>query len=203
MGAVGAKAPSVSWCGTITFFSLEASFLGSRRELPARSHSLCTAGFHARFAAIGAPRGASCTQCGFKVFRNASKTSQECFKTDMSKESKRLYEFGPFRIDPEERLLFRGAEPVSLPPKAFETLLILVERSERVVLKDDLMKSLWPDSFVEEANLSQNIFVLRKALGESAQDPRYIVTVPGRGYRFAQKVSQVSEEQPAEELVVT
>jgi tetratricopeptide (TPR) repeat protein len=70
---------------------------------------------------------------------------------------------------------------------------ILVDHSERVVLKDDLMKSLWPDTFVEEANLSQNIFVLRKALGESAQDARYIATVPGRGYRFAQKVKQVAE----------
>lgn len=118
----------------------------------------------------------------------------------MSKESKHLYEFGPFRIDPEERLLFRGEEPIPLPPKAFETLLILVDRSERVVLKDDLMKRLWPDTFVEEANLSQNIFVLRKALGDSAQDARYIATVPGRGYRFAQKVRQVGEEEA--ELVV-
>lgn len=120
----------------------------------------------------------------------------------MAKESKHLYEFGPFRIDPEERLLFRGQEPVPLPPKAFETLLILVDRCERVVLKDDLMKSLWPDTFVEEANLSQNIFVLRKALGETAQDPRYIVTVPGRGYRFAQKVSQVADRPADEALVV-
>ena len=109
----------------------------------------------------------------------------------MANDSKALYEFGPFRIDPEERVLFRGEEPVPLPPKAFDTLLILVDRSERVVLKDDLMKRLWPDTFVEEANLSQNIFVLRKALGDSAQDARYIVTVPGRGYRFAQKVNQI------------
>lgn len=121
----------------------------------------------------------------------------------MTNDTKSFYEFGPYRIDPEERLFFHDAKPVPLPPKVFETLLILVNHSERVVLKDDLMKSLWPDTFVEEANLSQNIFILRKALGESAQDPRYIVTVPGRGYRFAQKVSQVSEEQPAEELVVT
>jgi len=115
----------------------------------------------------------------------------------MTKESKHLYEFGPFRIDPVERLLFRGEEPIPLPPKAFETLLILVDRSERVVLKDDLMKRLWPDTFVEEANLSQNIFVLRKALGDSAQDARYIATVPGRGYRFAQKVKQVAEGETA------
>lgn len=81
----------------------------------------------------------------------------------MAKEGKHLLEFGPFRIDPEERLLLRGEEQIPLPPKAFETLLILVSRSERVVLKEDLMRSLWPDTFVEEANLSQNIFVLRKA----------------------------------------
>src|SRR5271169_4131718 len=121
----------------------------------------------------------------------------------MDRQARHLLEFGPFRMDLEERVLTRDQETITLSPKAFETLLILVNHSERVVLKDDLMKSLWPDTFVEEANLSQNIFILRKALGESAQDPRYIVTVPGRGYRFAQKVSQVSEEQPAEELVVT
>jgi len=108
-------------------------------------------------------------------------------------ENKRFYEFGPFRIDSDERQLLRGEEPVPLTPKAFETLLILVRSSERVVLKDDLMKTLWPDSFVEEANLSQNIFILRKALGETAQTPRYIVTVPGRGYRFNQKVRAVSD----------
>lgn len=111
----------------------------------------------------------------------------------MANETKHFYEFGPYRIDPEERLLFRGSEPIPLPPKAFETLLI--NRSERVVLKDDLMKSLWPDSFVEEANISQNIFVLRKVLGETAQDARYIVTVPGRGYRFAQKVRLLSDTE--------
>lgn len=102
----------------------------------------------------------------------------------MSKAGKYFYEFGPFRVDTEERLLLRGEEPVALPPKAFDTPLILVNQSERVVLKDDLIKTLWPASFVEEANLSQNIFVLRKALGETAQDARYITTVSGRGYRL-------------------
>jgi len=100
----------------------------------------------------------------------------------MSKERQSFYEFGPYRVDPEERLLLRDQQPIPLPPKVFETLLILVQHSEHVVPKDDLMKTLWPDTFVEEANLSQNIFVLRKALGESAQSPCYIVTVPGRGH---------------------
>jgi len=75
-----------------------------------------------------------------------------------------LYEFGPFRLDPQRRLLTRGADPVPLTPKVIETLVVLIENRERVVSKDDLMKMLWPDSFVEESNLSQNVFVLRRAL---------------------------------------
>ncbi len=112
----------------------------------------------------------------------------------MSKERQRFYEFGPYRVDLDERLLLRDQQPIPLPPKVFETLLILVQHSERVVLKDDLMKTLWPDTFVEESNLSQNVFVLRKALGETAQNPHYILTVPGRGYRFAEKVIAPSFE---------
>ncbi len=105
-----------------------------------------------------------------------------------------FYEFDSFRIDPEERVLLQSGTPIPLSPKAFEILVILVQHSERVVLKDDLMKMLWPDSFVEEANLTQNIFILRKALGESGRSYRYVVTVPGRGYRFATKVREVSAE---------
>ncbi|HEY6330711.1 MAG TPA: winged helix-turn-helix domain-containing protein, partial [Blastocatellia bacterium] len=78
-----------------------------------------------------------------------------------------------------------------MPSKAFETLLVLIQHNEAVVSKEDLMRSLWPDSFVEESNLSQNIFLLRKALGETAQDHRYIITIPGRGYRFAETVRLV------------
>lgn len=111
----------------------------------------------------------------------------------MSKETKRFYEFGPFRVDPARQLLLRGGEPVPLTAKAFETLVVLVHHSERTVPKDELMKVLWPDTFVEEANLTQHISMLRKALGESPQDHRYIVTVPGRGYRFAETVKEVSE----------
>jgi DNA-binding winged helix-turn-helix (wHTH) protein/tetratricopeptide (TPR) repeat protein len=119
----------------------------------------------------------------------------------MDKETKHFYEFGPFRVDPEKLLLLRNNEIVALPPKAFETLLVLVRHSETVVLKDDLMKSVWPDTFVEESNLAQNIFVLRKTLGETAGQNRYIATVPGRGYRFAEKVRLVPE-QKEEEIVV-
>jgi len=83
-----------------------------------------------------------------------------------------LYEFGPFRLDPVKRLLLRDNEPVPLQLKAFETLLALVRHSEHVVLKDELMKAVWPDTFVEESNLAQNIFVLRKTLGETAGNHR-------------------------------
>ncbi|MGA7080766.1 MAG: winged helix-turn-helix domain-containing protein [Terriglobales bacterium] len=116
----------------------------------------------------------------------------------MSKESKQFYEFGPFRLDPDRLLLLRDNQPVALTPKAFETLLVLIRHSETVVLKDDLMKSVWPDTFVEESNLAQNIFVLRKSLGETSGANRYIVTIPGRGYRFAEKVRLV----PASEEIV-
>ncbi len=115
--------------------------------------------------------------------------------------TKHFYEFGPFRLDPDERLLLRDNRPVPLQPKAFETLLVLVRHSETVVRKDDLMKSIWPGTFVEESNLSQNIFVLRKALGEEGS--RYIVTVPGRGYRFACEVKAIGgDQEPGEELIL-
>src|ERR1700722_9539471 len=97
---------------------------------------------------------------------------------------KQLLEFGPFQLDPEKRLLLRDRQLIPLSPKAFDLLLALVSRSGQVVMKDDLMKLLWPDTFVEESNLGQHVFQLRKALGERAQDHSYIVTVPGRGYRF-------------------
>jgi eukaryotic-like serine/threonine-protein kinase len=111
---------------------------------------------------------------------------------------KHLLEFGPFLIDPEQRLLLRDQQPVPLSPKAFELLLALAQQDGQVVLKDDLMKTLWPDTFVEESNLGQHVFQLRKALGERPQDHTYIITVPGRGYRFAQKVREVMPEEGTE-----
>jgi TolB-like protein/DNA-binding winged helix-turn-helix (wHTH) protein len=100
-----------------------------------------------------------------------------------------FYEFGPFRLDPKERKLTRGNEIVALTPKAFDTLHLLVRNSGHLLEKDELIRQLWPDSFVEEGNLSNNIFVLRKALGE---DPQYIETVPKRGYRFVGAVRRAS-----------
>ena len=82
----------------------------------------------------------------------------------MSKPVKRLYEFGPFRIDTENRLLTRDGKPIPLKPKVVSTLLLLIENRDRVLEKDELINALWPDSFVEEGNLTQNIYVLRKAL---------------------------------------
>ena len=109
------------------------------------------------------------------------------------KKPKQLYEFARFRVDADKELLLRGDEPVSLTPKTFQILLVLLRHSKEVVTKDELLKQVWPDTFVEEANLSRNIFLLRKALGESPQDHQYIVTVPGRGYRFAEEVRLVPD----------
>src|SRR6202162_3058495 len=111
----------------------------------------------------------------------------------MSEETNHFYEFGPFRVDAARHLPLRDGQPVPLTSKAFETLLVLIQHGEQMVSKDELMKQLWPDTFVEESNLTQHISMLRKALGESPQDHRYIVTMPGRGYRLAQKVREVSD----------
>jgi len=99
-----------------------------------------------------------------------------------------LYEFGPFRLEPAEHMLSRNNEPVLLTPKAFDTLVLLVRNSGHLLEKEELIRTLWPDSFVEEGNLSNSIFVLRRALGEDAQ---YIETVPKRGYRFVGAVRQL------------
>jgi eukaryotic-like serine/threonine-protein kinase len=108
---------------------------------------------------------------------------------------KELYEFGPFRVDPEKQVLQREGEFIPLQPKTFQILLVLIRHNQEVVTKDDLMKAVWPDTFVEEANLSRNVFMLRKALGESPPEQRYIITVPGKGYRFAENVRFVPAQQ--------
>jgi DNA-binding winged helix-turn-helix (wHTH) protein/Tol biopolymer transport system component len=105
-----------------------------------------------------------------------------------------LYEFGPFRLDPTERILRRGDEIVPLTPKAFDTLHLLVRNSGHLLEKDELIRALWPDTFVEEGSLSNNIFLLRKALGD---DPAFIETVPRRGYRFVGAVLQLPHAAPA------
>src|SRR5450755_3085001 len=115
----------------------------------------------------------------------------------MATEPRIVYEFGPFRMDPDKQTLLRGDNLVPVTPKAFETLLVLVCHSRDVVSKEVPLKEVWPDSFVEESNLSQNIFLLRKALGDTAENRQYIVTLPGRGYRFAAQVRTVTEQGEA------
>lgn len=99
------------------------------------------------------------------------------------------YEFGPFRLDVAERLLLRDGEPVLLPPKVFDTLLVLVANGGHIVRKDDLLKAVWPETIVEENNLSQYVSALRKALGDDPEGHRYIETVPKLGYRFVARVT--------------
>jgi DNA-binding winged helix-turn-helix (wHTH) protein/TolB-like protein/tetratricopeptide (TPR) repeat protein len=105
-----------------------------------------------------------------------------------------FYEFGPFRIDRRERLLLHDGVPVSLPPKVYDTLLELVRHSGHIVAKEELMRAIWPDTFVEEANLTVNISALRKALGEGDSEHPYIETVPRRGYRFVLPVTEVKND---------
>ncbi|HZS07044.1 MAG TPA: winged helix-turn-helix domain-containing protein [Blastocatellia bacterium] len=112
-----------------------------------------------------------------------------------AKQTKLFYEFGPFRLDPEECLLVREGESVYLPPKVFDTLRVLVEHGGHVLKKEELMAKIWPDSFVEESNLAQNISALRRALGEVADGQKYIETLPKRGYRFVAPVREVREEE--------
>jgi DNA-binding winged helix-turn-helix (wHTH) protein/TolB-like protein/Flp pilus assembly protein TadD len=106
----------------------------------------------------------------------------------MSEQERQFYEFGRFRLNTGERVLTRDQDLVPLTPKVFDILLALVEHGGRVVQKDELMKRVWPDTFVEEGNLTQNVSVLRKALGESPGGPQFIETVPRRGYRFVATV---------------
>jgi len=94
------------------------------------------------------------------------------------------YEFGPFRLEPATRRLLREGEPLPLTPKAFDTLLLLVQNHERVMEKEEVLRRIWPDTVVEESNLAQNVFTLRKTLGDSPEGARFIATVPRRGYRF-------------------
>ena len=116
----------------------------------------------------------------------------------MSSSPRIFYEFGPFQLDPVRCLLRRDGETVPLTLKVFRILLVLVQNSERVISKEELIEQVWPNTYVEEGNLTQNIFVLRKALGESPNDRRYIMTIPGQGYRFVADVREVTDESAAE-----
>jgi len=108
----------------------------------------------------------------------------------MGQQDNHSYDFGRFRLKPAERVLLREGEPVPLTPKVFDILVTLVEHGGQVVAKDDLMKRVWPNTFVEEGNLTQNISLLRKALGETPGGVQFIETVPRRGYRFVADTNQ-------------
>src|SRR4051812_24717703 len=99
-----------------------------------------------------------------------------------------IYKFENFRLDSGRRLLFKDEETIALPPKAFEILRFLIESGGRIVGKDELMRAVWHDSFVEDNNLTVNMTLIRKALGERRGENKYIATVPGRGYRFVAEV---------------
>jgi pimeloyl-ACP methyl ester carboxylesterase/DNA-binding winged helix-turn-helix (wHTH) protein len=116
-------------------------------------------------------------------------------KAMMSRPGKRLYLFDGFRVDATERLLFKEDREVPLTPKVFDTLIALLENSSHVLTKKELMQLVWPDSFVEENNLAQNISILRKALGQGKEGEHYIQTVPKRGYRFVADVTTSGGEE--------
>ncbi|HXY23834.1 MAG TPA: tetratricopeptide repeat protein [Candidatus Acidoferrum sp.] len=109
----------------------------------------------------------------------------------------RQYFFGEFRLDADQRALFRKDELVSLTPKALETLLFLVERHGRIVDKKELMDAVWPETFVEEVSLARNVSVLRKILSENEEGQSYIETIPKRGYRFVAPVADSAAGETA------
>jgi TolB-like protein/DNA-binding winged helix-turn-helix (wHTH) protein/Tfp pilus assembly protein PilF len=115
----------------------------------------------------------------------------------MPVQTKAIFEFGPFRLDPAERLLMCKEAPVPLPPKAFDALVVMVGNRGRLLGKDELLKAVWPDSFVEESNLAQHVSILRKALREGDDSLQYIETVPRHGYRFVAEVREEAHAAPA------
>lgn len=106
-----------------------------------------------------------------------------------------VYHFGPFQLDADARRLLRLGDPVPLTAKVFDTLSVLVRNHGRVLDKEELLSAIWPGTAVEEANLTQNVFTLRKVLGDNAKDARYIATIPGRGYSFVAPVSNLSGQE--------
>ncbi|MDX2034147.1 MAG: protein kinase [Blastocatellia bacterium] len=112
------------------------------------------------------------------------------------KNAKRRYEFGEFQLDVSERLLMRDGAVIDLKPKVFDLLVLLVQNAGRLMEKEAIFQSLWPDTVVEEANLNVSVSALRKALGDTASNPRYIETAPKRGYRFIARVSEKAIAPP-------
>ncbi len=116
----------------------------------------------------------------------------------MSVASKHFHQFGVFTVDGDQKVLLRNGVPLRLAPKVFDTLLILLENGGRIVKKEEMISRLWPDTFVEEANLTFNIQQLRKTLGDDARHPQFIETVARRGYRFIAHRSVVLKNRLSE-----
>src|SRR5262245_65809307 len=112
----------------------------------------------------------------------------------MIRQARHIYEFGPFCLIPDERQLLRDGQLVPLTPKAFDLLVVLVENGGHLIGKDELLKRVWPDSCVEEANLSVKMSALRRELGEGPNERQYIETVPRRVYRFVAGVNERCED---------
>jgi DNA-binding winged helix-turn-helix (wHTH) protein/Tol biopolymer transport system component len=123
--------------------------------------------------------------------------TKEPQRTESDSDKPRAYLFGPFRMDLVSYELSRDGEHIALSPKAFDTLVALVANRERTVSKDDLMRMVWPDTFISEDSLTQSIFVARRALGDDTSHPRYITTIARRGYRFVAEVTEVHAERGA------
>ncbi len=120
--------------------------------------------------------------------KRIGKNLQKFIKTPADINNTRFFEFDDFRVDTEKRILLRGDERIALTPKVFETLMVFLEHRGEVLEKNYLMNLLWQESFVEESNLTQNVAVLRRALGENSKEHKFILTVPGRGYKFVADV---------------
>ena len=129
--------------------------------------------------------------------REAQKPSAFLSDAEGASNRVRFYEFDRFRIDTKRRLLTRDGEPIAIKAKALDTLVLLVQHAGRLLEKEELMNGLWPDTAVEEANLTQNIFEVRKALGEVPGEQRFIATVARRGYRFVAEVRAIGDEPSA------
>jgi TolB-like protein/DNA-binding winged helix-turn-helix (wHTH) protein len=134
---------------------------------------------------------------GRLVIPDGSSFFEIFLKSATAVSAKNLYAFGPFRLDPVQRLLFREGEVVSLTPKALDTLLALVENRGTLLAKDELLEMVWPGTFVEEGTLAKNVSTLRKALGEAPAGGEYIETHSKRGYRFVAQVREEVEQQLA------
>ncbi len=145
---------------------------------------------------LGLDAAQDAAKAGLKSLSPAAKLPK-VVKAVENKIVPRFYEFDSFRLDGRKRVLLRAGEPVVLTPRALDLLLTLIERRDQVVEKDELLNLLWPDSVVEENNLTVNVSALRKALGVGPGERRYVVTVPGRGYRFVADVVEVVEESSA------